>query len=107
MGIFNKLFSTFGSSENRRNYWYFVKCNNCKEVLKGRIDMQNDLSLVYSSEKNKTSYYCRKVLVGSNRCFRPMEAEFFFDSDRRLLDSKIHGGQFVGEDEYSQNKDTQ
>lgn len=68
--------------------------------------MQNDLSLVYSSDKKETSYYCRKVLVGSNRCFRPIEAEFFFDSNRKLLDRKILGGQFVNEEEYLKYRDT-
>ena len=68
--------------------------------------MQNDLSLIYGPEKNESSYYCRKVLVGSNRCFRPIEAEFFFDSNRELVDRKVKGGQFVSEEEYRQSENS-
>lgn len=103
MGILRRISSLFGSSDSGRNYWFYVKCDNCGEVLKGRVDMQNDLSLIYGSEKEAPGYYCRKVIVGSKRCFRPIEVEFFFDSNRKKLDRKIQGGEFVIEEEYLQN----
>ena len=77
-----------------------IKCDFCKEVLKGRVDIHNDLSLVDAEEDQGQAYYCRKVMVGSNRCYRPIEVKFTFDTNRKLKHRQIVGGEFVGEEDY-------
>lgn len=104
MALLKKIRSFFGSFETARNYWFYVKCDVCKEVLQGRVDLQNDLSLVYG-EDNQPSYYCRKVLIGSSRCYRPIEVELNFDTNRKLIDRNISGGEFVSEDIYRNYND--
>jgi hypothetical protein len=53
----------------------------------------------YSDEKGETTYFCRKTLIGSERCFQPIEVELTFDAQRNLIDKQIQGGQFISEDE--------
>jgi hypothetical protein len=62
--------------------------------------MHNHLSIRYGESKSGNTYYCRKVMIGSNRCYRPIEVEFTFDSNRSLLERQIKGGKFVTEDEF-------
>ncbi len=106
MGFLKNFISVFGSVGKGTNFWFYVKCDTCKEVLKGRLDMVNDLSLVYSEDNKESTYYCRKVLVGSHRCYRPIEVEFRFDSNRKLIDRNVQGGEFVSEEVYLRSQDT-
>jgi hypothetical protein len=43
-----------------------------------------------------SGYICRKVIVGSQRCYQPIDVSLTFDSRRRLVDKQITGGQFIG-----------
>lgn len=105
MSIFKKISEIFKPSGNDRNYWFYVQCDHCKEVLRGRVDMHNHLSIKYGEGKNRDTYYCRKVLIGSNRCYRQIEVEFTFDSNRRFVDRQIKGGVFVDESAFQKNND--
>jgi hypothetical protein len=75
-----------------------VKCNRCGEVIEGQINMNNDLSIEYNHMGETTGYTCRKVFMGSGRCFQQMEVTLTFNAKRALIDSDITGGRFV-EDE--------
>ena len=76
-----------------------VRCNRCKEVIHGQINLHNDLSLEYDGDA--THYFCRKGLVGTgeNHCFQQINIEYTFDANRNVVDRKIEGGQFVDEGE--------
>jgi hypothetical protein len=43
-------------------------------------------------------------MIGSKRCYRPIEVEFWFDGDRKLADRQIKGGKYVAECEYPESK---
>jgi len=96
----NNLRKIFTPPSDDRNYWFYVKCDHCGEVLKGRIDLHNHLSIQYGEGRAKQTYYCRKVLIGSNRCYRQIETEFTFDGSRKLMDQQIKGGKFAAEDDF-------
>jgi len=100
MSIFKRIGSIFKSQGTDRNYWFFVQCDRCKEVIKGRVDLFNHLSIQFGEGKDNSTYYCRKVLIGSKRCYLPIEVEFIFDANRKLIDRKIRGGKFVKEEDY-------
>ena len=57
--------------------------------------MANDLSVEYGPTGNPQSYSCRKVLMGSGRCFQSIEVVLKFNSRRSLQEKEIHGGKFV------------
>ena len=91
MGFLKNLFGGGGSAKPDKRYYVFhVKCKRCGEVLEGRIDLDNDLSL--NDEGN--GYFARKTLMGGKRCFQQIEVELNFDSARQLLEKTITGGQF-------------
>ena len=95
MGFLKNLFSNTSPKSEKRYYAFQVKCRRCGEIIEGRVDMDNDLSLEY--EDDRSVYFVRKGLIGNNRCFQQIEVELKFDSSRQLLEQKVIGGQFVEE----------
>lgn len=93
MGFLKKLFSGGDAKPEKRYYTFHVRCNRCGEVIEGRVDLDNDLSLDY--EGDSTVYFVRKGLIGQNRCFQQIEVEMKFTSDRELIEQKVTGGEFV------------
>ena len=102
MDILSKLRELFQPPKKGRNLWFYVRCNVCNEVLQGRIDLFNNLSLQFDEDSGKSVYYCRKVMIGSNRCYKPIEVEYFFDMNRKVIDRRITGGEFVTEQDYQE-----
>ncbi len=118
MNFLKRLTSFFSapSASSSRYYWINVKCNRCGEIIRGRVDLHNDLSIDYgigeggekserSSGEGNVTYFCRKVLIGEQRCYQPIEVELTFDKDHRLLDQKIKGGKFIEEGENLQERE--
>jgi hypothetical protein len=99
MEFLKRLFRRWGAAGRRDEsaYWVYVRCERCGEKLRTRIDLHNDLSAQYGQE---TTYITRKRLIGSQRCFQPVEIELIFDAGRVLIDRDINGGQFIDKEEY-------
>jgi hypothetical protein len=74
-------------------YSFAVKCNRCGEIIEGRVNLYNDLSVEY--ERTGNTYSCRKVLMGDGKCFQQIEVELKFNEPRKLLEKHVTGGQFV------------
>ena len=93
MSFLKKIFS--GPKPQKRYYTFNVKCNRCGEIIEGRIDLDNDVSLNDSG----TAYFARKVLIGSgeNHCFQQIEVEMTFTTSRDVVEQNIQGGTFVEE----------
>ena len=93
MGFLKRLLGGGTTRPEKRFYVFDVKCNRCGEIIEGRVDLDNDLSLDY--EGDSTVYFVRKGLVGENRCFQQIEVEMKFTPNRTLIEQKAQGGQFV------------
>ena len=91
MGFLKNLFSGKPAQPEKHYYTFNVKCKRCGEIIEGRVDLDNDLSL--NDEGN--GYIVRKGLIGGNRCFQQIEVELNFDSSRQLTEQTITGGTFV------------
>jgi hypothetical protein len=89
MGFLKNLFSP--AKPENRYYTFNVKCRRCGELIEGRLDLNNDLSL--NDEGN--GYLVRKTLIGSNRCFQQIHVELNFNSSRQITEKTITGGEFV------------
>ena len=98
MGILDRLRKALGGAGagpgDGYNYWVRVRCAMCGEIIRGRVDLRNELSLTDDAE----GFFVRKRLIGSGRCFNPIDVTLSFDLNRRLVDRQITGGEFV-EDE--------
>lgn len=97
MGFLQKLAGLFNPRKKpaERYYEFTVRCHRCGELIPGRADLHNELSVDYGEDGKGENYYVRKVLMGEGHCFQRIEVELFFDKDRRLLNKEITGGQFV------------
>lgn len=101
MNILRRIQHLFtAAADDGSTYWVYVQCDDCGEKLHTRINLYNDLSVRYADTESETTYFCRKTLIGSEQCFRPIEVELIFDEQRKLIDKKIRGGQFLSQDEY-------
>ncbi len=92
MSFLKNLFS--GPKKHEKSYYVFqVKCKRCGEIIEGRVDLDNDLSLEYGDKSNV--YFGRKVLMGNSRCFQQIEVELKFTPERTLIEREAKGGTFV------------
>lgn len=97
MNFLQKLFGGKPAGSRKSYYIFNVKCKRCGDVLEGRVDVDNDLSVEYEGDGDM--YYCRKVLMGDgkNLCYQQIEVGLKFDSKRILIERRIEsGGEFVG-----------
>ena len=105
MGFLKKLAALLvgspgaGSGDESHIMRYYVRCRRCGEVLVGRADLRNDLSLLGEGDAD-TGYIYRKVLIGAKRCFAQVEVTLHFDEQRRLTAREVQGGEFVDEAAY-------
>ena len=94
MSLLKRIYRTLFPPPPPSRYFRFqVKCKRCREIVEGTVDLYNDPSLEY--EGGTPVYFCRKVLVGSGRCYQPVELTFKFDESRKVLERQIAGGEFV------------
>jgi hypothetical protein len=93
MGFLKNLFGGMSAKPEKRYYVFNVKCNRCGEIIQGRVDLDNDLSLEF--EDDRSVYFVRKGVMGSGRCFQQVEVEMKFTSERKLIEQQAHGGTFV------------
>ena len=98
--VLKRIASFFSPRTPQREYFFYVRCQQCGEVIRGRVDLYNELSVEYDSRGAPESYFTRKVLVGAQRCYRPIEVELTFDRNRTLLNQEIRGGQAAGVADY-------
>lgn len=93
MEFLKKFFAGKPASQRKAYYTFSVKCLRCGEVVSGRVDLDNDLSVEYN--EGGDVYHSRKVLMGSGACFQRIEAEFTFSANRSLIERTIRGGEFI------------
>jgi len=91
MSFLKNLFSGTPAKPEKHFYSFNVKCKRCDEIIEGRVDLDNDLSLNDEGD----GYIVRKGLMGAKRCFQQIEVELKFDSSRQLQERTITGGSFV------------
>jgi hypothetical protein len=104
MDFLKKLFGGGGGagssgntvSGDRAGLYFYVRPNGCEEVVRVRVDRNNDLS---RSDDDK-SFWVRKGVRGV-KCRQNVEVELYFDMSYRLKDSELKGGELVDVDAYN------
>ena len=96
MDLLKKLATLFAVS-SPSGHWYSlsVQCNRCGEVIQAQVNLSNDLSIEFGQDEKVSGYFCRKVLIGQQRCFQQIEVTLTFNANHKLIDRKIEGGKFV------------
>ena len=89
-----------GESDDPMAYWVYARCGKCGEALKARVDLRNELTAEFGESRADTMYHSRKVIIGSGRCYAPVEVELTFDARRNVVKRAISGGAFLTREEY-------
>ncbi len=100
MDFLKKLFGGGGGAAASRGdsgIYFYIRPHTCKEVLRVRIDRNNDLS----ATDDNSGFFCRKLARSSDyHCNRQIEIELWFDANRQLQNSEVMGGLMVTEADY-------
>ncbi len=67
MCFLKNIFSGGPKKPEKKYYVFQVKCKRCGEIIEGRVDLDNDLSLEYEDSNNV--YFGRKVPDGQQSVF--------------------------------------
>src|SRR3954452_21216344 len=94
-----------GSGPDRGAYWY-VRCNRCKDVVRVRINMANEVSELSDepdedggeiAATNPAARYDVSKGVVDSKCFRPMRLTLLFDGRKNEIEASVPGGEMVDE----------
>lgn len=83
------------SGGDAEGLYFYVRAQRTGEVIQVRIHRFNDLSLMDSDG----GYFTRKVIVGT-KSFDRLEAEFYFDRNRKFVSCDVTGGELVEREDY-------
>lgn len=75
--------------------YFYVRPRGCEEVVRVRLDRNNDLSLTDAGD----ALWAHKYVRGTT-CFQQVELDLYFDSSRQLTNSEVQGGALVSEADY-------
>lgn len=100
MGFLRRLFGTNGASSvgntgDPNGIYFYVRPTGCEEVVRVRIDRNNDLS----QDDDGQGLFVRKYVRGS-KCHQTAELYVTFDANRRIATSDVQHGAIVSEDDY-------
>ena len=98
MNFLKKIFGGGQSSDShdRAGMYFYVRPSGCDEVVRVRVDLNNDLS--YTDDG--ASLWARKTVRGSSYKCSPVEMELAFDVNRRLQNCDLKGGDLVTQADY-------
>jgi hypothetical protein len=100
MDFLKRLFGTNGASSagnmgDPNGLYFYVRPDGCEEVVRVRIDRNNDLSL----NDDNTTFIVQKHVRGV-KCRQGVELTLHFDGSRRHVSTDIEHGALVKEADY-------
>ena len=96
MGFLDSLKSLFsGGGTDADEYWIYVRCLRCGELIKTRLDLRSSLSM-----SDEGGYIVNKTLMGNELCFQRIEVTLHFNDNRQLIDREITNGEFLTAEEF-------
>lgn len=102
MGFLKLLATLFTPAPERPSRYVMplrAQCLRCGEIVTGEINLANDLSAEFGEDGGgATTYVCRKVLIGTQRCFQPIEITLTFNQARKIIDQQVTGGKLLADD---------
>jgi hypothetical protein len=99
VNVLKKLMGFFtatpaGSGVDKSALPLAVKCARCGEIVRTRVNLYSELSAEYAGDAT-TNFIWHKALIGSRRCYQPIEVTLKFNAQRQVIERQIAGGTFV------------
>lgn len=86
-----------GEPGDKTGLYFYVRPTGCDEVVRVRIDKNNDPSLA-----DDGTFFVTKTVRGSSyKCTRSAELHLSFDQQRRLQNTEVTGGALVTAEDYA------
>jgi hypothetical protein len=84
-----------GTSGDPNGIYFYVKPHGCDEVIRVRVDRNNDLSL----SDDGSTYFTHKYARGT-KCRQAVEMTLYFSMERQFVNSDIDKGALVEKADY-------
>ena len=97
--MLSRLKKLFTPAPRDTGIYVHVRCAKCGEKIRVRVDPSNDLSGEYDGNDRTTGYFCNKNIIGSG-CHAVIHAGLYFNVGRELVERTIENGEFITEEEY-------
>lgn len=101
MNFLKNLFGGQGANREEGGghaLFFYVRLARCGDVVRVRVDLNSELSL----NDDSSGYWVRKLVSNSNYHCGRAELTLYFDTNRRLLNSEISGGELVNREAFDQ-----
>ena len=102
MGILDSIKSIFsggGGSSGDRGTYFYIKCKNCGEKIRVRVDTFNEPAQDIDDNEKVTGFTLDKDVMGNN-CFKMMRLHVAFDTGRRITEQSVENGTLISRQEY-------
>lgn len=103
MGLLDSLKALFsgsgGSGGDGRGMYFYVRCNNCGEKLRVRVDKLSEASQDIDDSDRVTGYTVEKEIIGT-KCFRPMHLHLQFDQGYHITEQSLTSGKLITKQEF-------
>ncbi len=93
-----------GPAGDPNGYYLYVRCHRCKEKIRVRVNLSNDLAEELSEDASDRviGYIAEKGVVGNNfMCGQTMRLYLHFDTSRRPISERVDGGTLITEEEFN------
>lgn len=76
--------------------WFYIRCGNCKEKIKIRINKKTDIQQDFERDSN---FFLKKEILGEN-CPNLMEIEINFDSEFNITKASTQNCKIITKEEF-------
>ena len=94
MKIIKTIIKNIFPSSPKKAFYAVVKCSDCGEEVKVRIDRSSDFQVEYNAHNSQHGYTIKKEIIGKN-CFNLMSLTLSLTKDAKLLFADTKACKFV------------
>jgi len=95
MKLIKRLIRRISSPGQKKAFYVTVKCSDCGEEVRVRIDSSSDLQMEYNARNPKHAYTVKKDIIGRD-CFSLMKVTIALTGAIKVLFVDTEGCEFIG-----------
>jgi len=94
MKLIKKLIKNLSLSDRKTSFYAVVKCSDCGEEIKVRIERASDFQTAYNTHNTDHCYTVKKEIIGKD-CFNLMEMNLALTKNAGVLSVDTKACEFV------------